>query len=131
MTPPPRPPRPGRAPRGRSGAEGRRPSGDQRLLPACIAFTKRLPKPYRRIPQPWHFIAKAVTTAAVVYVFRGPLTQIAAAVLSTMMMLGIGAFGLAMILGMFKSSGSASSRRDEERWYEDNDPRGNGPRGAL
>ncbi|MEV0742798.1 hypothetical protein AB0I51_44360 [Streptomyces sp. NPDC050549] len=101
------------------------------MLSATLTFLNRLPKPYRRIPQPWHFIAKVATVAAFSYAFWGTITQIVSAILSALLLLVVGAFGLAMIIGMFRYSVSEEGRREEERWYEENDPRGNGPRGAL
>jgi hypothetical protein len=88
------------------------------------ALVKRLPKPYRRIPQPWHFIAKLATVVGFGYVFWGAITRIVSAILSLVLLLGFAAFGLAMVVGMFKYSVSDEGRREEERWYEENDPRG-------
>jgi hypothetical protein len=107
------------------------PPTEDKVLTAILSFFNRLPKPYRRIPQPWHFIAKAATLTAFAYIFWGPITHIVSAILSALLMLAVGAFGLAMVIGMFKYSVSEEGRREEERWYEENDPRGNGPRGAL
>ncbi|MEY9964805.1 hypothetical protein ABIA33_002847 [Streptacidiphilus sp. MAP12-16] len=106
-------------------------STEMRVLKAHMAFVNRLPKPYRRIPQPWHFIAKLATVAAFAYAFWGAITEIVSAILSLLLLLGIGAFALAMIGGMFKHSVSEEGREEEERWYEENDPRGNGPSGAI
>lgn len=91
----------------------------------------RLPKPYRRIPQPWHFLLKLATVAVLAYLFWGVITAVISAILSLLLLLAFAAFMIAVLVGSFKYSNSAEGRRDEERWYEDNDPRGNGPRGAL
>ncbi|MFJ3232682.1 hypothetical protein [Streptomyces sp. NPDC086787] len=96
-----------------------------------MSFLNRLPKPYRRIPQPWHFIAKLATVTGLVYVFWGVITAVVSAIVSFLLMLAFGGFTLAVLVGTIKHSMSAEGRREEERWYEDNDPRGNGPRGAL
>lgn len=105
-------------------------TGD-RKLDAILAFMSRLPKPYRRIPQPWHFLLKLATVVALGYLFWGVITAAVNALLSLLLLLAIVFFGFAMIAGLFKYSASDEGRREEERWYEDNDPRGNGPRGAL
>ncbi|MFF8671811.1 hypothetical protein [Streptomyces sp. NPDC015242] len=101
------------------------------MLRALLSFLERLPKPYRRLPQPWHFLAKLVTVAAVVYVCWGVITAVVSAILSFLLLLAFGGFTLAVLFGSFKYATSAEGRREEERWYEENDPRGNGPRGAL
>jgi hypothetical protein len=105
-------------------------TGD-RTLNAILAFMNKLPKPYRGIPQPWHFLIKLATVIALGYLFWGVITAVVNALLSVLLLLAIAVFGFAMIVGMFKYSVSDEGRREEERWYEDNDPRGNGPRGAL
>ncbi|MGW5136579.1 copper transporter family protein [Streptomyces sp. NPDC004135] len=104
---------------------------DDKVLAACLSFLARLPQPYRRIPQPWHFIAKLVTVAALLYVSWGVITAVVSAIVSFLLMLAFGGFTLAVLVGTFKYSMSEEGRREEERWYEENDPRGNGPRGAL
>ncbi len=96
-----------------------------------LSFLERLPKPYRRIPQPWHFIAKLVTVAVFAYVFWNVITAVVSAILSLLLVLAFGGFTLAVLVGTIKYSMSDEGRREEERWYEENDPRGNGPRGAL
>ncbi|MEV5358322.1 hypothetical protein AB0N88_32180 [Streptomyces sp. NPDC093516] len=100
------------------------------MLTALLSVLARLPRPYRRIPQPWHFLAKLVTVAVLGYVLWGVITAVVSAVLSFLLLLAFGGFTLAVLLGTFKYSMSAEGRREEERWYEENDPRGNGPRGA-
>ncbi|MGA5894676.1 hypothetical protein [Streptomyces venetus] len=98
---------------------------------ALLSFLQRLPKPYRGIPQPWHFIAKLVTVAVFAYVFWNVIAAVVSAIVSFVLVVAFCGLTLAVLVGTIKYSMSAEGRREEERWYEENDPRGNGPRGAL
>lgn len=121
-----------RAARPAARTTARKPNpAEDRTLSAILAAMNRLPKPYRRIPQPWHFLLKLATVAVLVYLFWGFITAAISALLSLLFLLAFTAFTIAVLVGSLKYSTSAEGRREEERWYEENDPRGNGPRGAI